>query len=101
MGFIFSCSSVPGKDIPPLFPHADIVYHGTVYLTLALFFARAFKNTRPGSRFGMVFFVTVVCCVVYGLTDEFHQLFVPNRSADFFDVFIDGVGGLIGSLLYR
>jgi len=34
--------------------------------------------------------------VLYGVTDEYHQSFVPGRSASTFDVFIDGVGVVVG-----
>lgn len=32
----------------------------------------------------------------YALSDEFHQMFVPGRSAEFRDVFIDTIGGTVG-----
>ncbi|MGB5337658.1 MAG: VanZ family protein [Gammaproteobacteria bacterium] len=31
------------------------------------------------------------------MSDELHQLFVPGRSADIFDVLADAVGGLLGA----
>lgn len=37
---------------------------------------------------------------LYAATDEFHQLFVPGRSGQLTDVFIDGAGALIGCLLF-
>ncbi|ROR31427.1 VanZ family protein [Mobilisporobacter senegalensis] len=38
--------------------------------------------------------------VLYAVTDEFHQLFVPGRSGQLTDVFIDGIGALIGCILF-
>jgi VanZ family protein len=35
--------------------------------------------------------------IIYGATDELHQLFVPGRNADLYDVFADGIGGLLGA----
>lgn len=37
---------------------------------------------------------------LYAATDEFHQLFVPGRSCQFWDVCIDSAGALIGVLLF-
>lgn len=37
--------------------------------------------------------------VVYAASDEFHQLFVPGRSAELRDVLIDSTAGLVGILL--
>ena len=33
--------------------------------------------------------------VVYAATDEFHQLFVPDRSGNLFDVFVDATGAIL------
>jgi VanZ family protein len=41
-----------------------------------------------------------VICILYAMTDEFHQLFIPGRSGEITDVFIDGFGALIGCLLF-
>ncbi len=35
-------------------------------------------------------------CLFYAMTDEFHQLFVPDRNGNFIDVLIDFSGSLIG-----
>ena len=33
--------------------------------------------------------------LAYSLLDEFHQSFIPGRTADLADVFADGLGGLL------
>ena len=39
---------------------------------------------------------------LYALLDEFHQRFVPGRTADVFDVMADVAGGLLGIwVVYR
>lgn len=38
--------------------------------------------------------------ILLGSLDEFHQYFIPRRSVEFFDVFADVIGILIGLLLY-
>ena len=35
---------------------------------------------------------TVIFCAVYGLTDEFHQTFVPNRVFELADLLMDTLG---------
>jgi VanZ family protein len=39
---------------------------------------------------------TLVFIFVYALSDEFHQLFVPSRTASLGDVMIDVFGGICG-----
>lgn len=41
-----------------------------------------------------------VVAVLYAATDEFHQLFIPGRSGQVTDILIDGIGALIGCLLF-
>lgn len=42
----------------------------------------------------------ILISYIYALTDELHQLFVPERSGRFSDTLIDLVGIVIGSLLF-
>ena len=100
MGITFYASSIPGKDIPPLFPYKEIVYHFFIYLALAFFFCRALKNTRVQMTFARAVLITLFFILLYGLSDEFHQLFTPKRSASGFDLLIDSLGGFLGSVLY-
>lgn len=100
MGVIFYASSLPVSDIPPLFPFQDIVFHFLIYLILALFFARALRNSRPDTGFSRLVFSTAIFVLFYALSDEFHQSFVPDRFASGFDIFIDTLGGFAGSIIY-
>lgn len=43
--------------------------------------------------------VSIGLVVAYAMSDEFHQLFVPGRSAELRDVLIDSVAGVVGVLL--
>ena len=39
-------------------------------------------------------------CILYAITDEIHQLFVPGRSGRIFDVGVDAVGSLGGVAVF-
>jgi len=39
-------------------------------------------------------------CFVYGITDELHQFFVPDRCTSFIDLVADGIGSYIGIWIY-
>ena len=43
--------------------------------------------------------VSWAACILYALTDEWHQMFVPGRAAEWFDVMIDSLGALSGTAL--
>lgn len=38
--------------------------------------------------------------VLYALSDEYHQTFVPGRNGTFVDLLIDASGALVGLLLF-
>ena len=44
-----------------------------------------------------VIFATLIC-MIYAMTDEFHQGFVDGRSPKLMDVFIDTAGGFTGAM---
>lgn len=43
--------------------------------------------------------LALIIGLLYAISDEFHQLFVPGRSGQFRDVIIDGAGTVLGVLL--
>jgi VanZ family protein len=95
---IFVLSSIPGRSFPQskLFGY-DKVLHATVYAVLGALCFMAIRRAwalRPQ----WLIVAAGAMALAYGLTDEFHQLFVPGRSADLMDVLADGIGGLIGAV---
>ncbi|WP_159887631.1 VanZ family protein [Paenibacillus puerhi] len=43
--------------------------------------------------------LVIVLCVLYGITDEYHQVFVPGRTPDIADIRNDGIGALLAMLV--
>ena len=48
----------------------------------------------------VVFIITGIS-VLYGITDELHQYFVPGRDCSIFDLTADAIGGFSGALIAR
>lgn len=46
-----------------------------------------------------VFLITFICCVLFSIGDEIHQLFIPGRTGRIFDVGVDSCGILLGCIL--
>ena len=44
-------------------------------------------------------YLALMLCVVYALTDEGHQVFVPGRTASLYDVALDSTGALFSHFL--
>jgi VanZ family protein len=74
------------------------VGHFTEYAILALLAARAFRTSSRRLLRERWFWIGLVVVVVYALFDEFHQVFVPSRTASIYDSMIDTAGGLAALL---
>ena len=99
---IFILSSIP-HGVPPVgIAYEDKWIHLIEYGAFGFFIARAlWHQTRwtQGKKF--FFFWAVVLGILYGISDEFHQYFVPGRFADYMDAFADAIGSLMGALVFR
>ena len=97
--FFYSCLSQPALVLQIL--HADKLLHLVEYAILGYLIARAAKNSANSglSAHFRIFAVTVA--LVYGLSDEFHQYFVPGRHTEALDIMADGLGAFLGQLFLR
>ena len=43
--------------------------------------------------------ITITCCLLYAISDEWHQSYVPGRTARGFDVIIDTAGATLSTTL--
>jgi VanZ family protein len=69
--------------------------HFTEYAVLALLSARAFSTSSKDQLRRRWFFISLALIILYALTDEYHQSFVPSRTSSIYDSLIDMSGGLI------
>ena len=65
--------------------------HFTEYGILFWLLVRGPMAQRP--------WLALMLCVVYALTDEGHQVFVPGRTASLYDVALDSTGALFSHFL--
>jgi VanZ family protein len=75
--------------------------HFTEYAILAALVARALRTSSRQILRNRWFLLSLLVIVVYALSDEFHQSFVPSRTASIYDSMIDSAGGLFGLLFAR
>ena len=96
---IFSSSATPAEFLPAFFPGSDKIIHFFEYLPFGLLVFRGFFRTAHISRLRSLL-ITIFVVILYSLSDETHQLFVPGRQFDLLDAFFDVCGATAGSLLY-
>ena len=72
--------------------------HLSAYLLLGILtmFALEHRIVRNKVQISISFLIGVL----YAVSDEVHQLFVPGRSGEIADVGIDSIGVLLGILIY-
>ncbi len=81
--------------MPSFFPYSDKVAHAGLYgvLGLCLGIGRV-RSLAPPPHY-----VLILAGVLYGATDEWHQVYVRGRSPDWTDWVADVVGVVVGYLL--
>ncbi len=103
MGLIFFSSAQPSIQVSQSSTYDFLAHklaHIFLYALLYFLWFRYFykwyrlshqptpKKTLPNSNY----IYAIVICVLYGISDELHQTFVPTRSGRVLDVFIDSFG---------
>lgn len=97
-GMIFYFSSIPDlrSGLPDIF---DIVLrkiaHAGEFGLLAILTARAF-----GANNKKTYLKAAVLAILYAISDEIHQGFVPGRVASPIDALIDSFGAVLGLTIF-
>jgi len=96
MAVLFALSSqsiLPGASLTP-----DWMQHGVAYAGLAVVTLRATSCGQWSGIRSRALLAAWIVATLYGVSDEFHQSFVPTRSADPRDVSADAIGAALGLL---
>jgi VanZ family protein len=72
--------------------------HLTEYFIFSLLVVRSLQSGGKGQTLTLAL-VTIAIVAAYASTDEYHQSFVPGRTAAVTDVLIDTTGGAIAQVL--
>ena len=94
---IFVQSSFPTTEQLPAWPFLDKILHVTAYALLGFLAFRALATGRLANNLNLALFISAIFAGVYGLSDEWHQSFVPGRSPETADALADLIGGIIGA----
>jgi hypothetical protein len=95
MAIIFAASSIPNLgELPGGI--SDKTGHSIGYALLGGLFLRAFARGRLRDVTWRRALAAIALAILYGISDEFHQVFVPGRSADRYDVLADSLGATLG-----
>lgn len=96
---LFIATSLPASELPSI-SYNDKVVHFLAFgglgflLTLAFMLQDKYRELR-----GYALLAAVVIASIYAALDEFHQSFIPGRSAEMLDWVADFLGALTGAIL--
>lgn len=105
MAVIYYLSNQTGDDLGSLLPYFQKLFpalksfdagHFVAYFILALTYYLALfpRSIHPWGKV-----LVIVLCLLYGVSDEYHQSFVADRSPDVKDLRNDGIGATIAMLV--
>jgi len=92
---VFLLSSRPLPERVPKIPGMDKIFHFIVYAALSsAIFGSIIKSKNNHNK---ALFISIFLAVLYGLSDEFHQSFVPGRECSLLDLLADFLGAAFGA----
>lgn len=97
--FLLSGLPHPEEELPSFLGGvSDKLLHLVEYGVLGLLCYRAFRWAAGewGARHAL--WLAMVTAIIYGLSDELHQVFVPPREADPWDLMADAIGAALGAV---
>jgi len=93
---ILYVSSLPGSvTLDYGFLRSDKVVHALAFALLSIFVRYALESSGLCVAGPTPYLLAVLIAASYGVTDEFHQAFVPGRAASFSDWTADAAGPAI------
>lgn len=95
MAAIFQASAMPSAAPPG--QGWDKLLHFLAYGLLAVLVLRALCGGDPGRAGWPPAMMAALFATLYGLTDEWHQSYVPGRMAEAADLAADAAGALAGA----
>lgn len=90
---IFWLSSRSSLPTPNLFPHQDKILHLAAYSVMGILAWRVFNQHLSNPHY--IYWISISYCSLYGLSDEWHQSWVPGRDADSLDWVADTIGAAL------
>jgi VanZ family protein len=99
---IFVVSSIPKLPSPDIgIVFIDKIAHFLEYAVLVVLALRAFSRPPISAGGYRLYLIGMLAALVYAVADEYHQSYVPGRTADWYDVLADSLGIGCGAMVYR
>lgn len=100
---IFILSSISDLNAPDLgFDPQDKFYHFMFYTPFGYFLGRSLSSQNYFLKVKEKYWIlAVIFGLLYGISDEIHQYYVPGRIMSLWDAVANGLGICLGVYLYH
>jgi VanZ family protein len=98
---IYIQSDYPSPERIPSWTFADKILHFGAYGLLGILFIRAYETLPLRINKTLRVLISIGSAILYGISDEIHQYFVPFREADIMDVVANTMGSICGVYFYH
>ncbi len=94
---IFTSSSLQSLALASKVSFLSTLYHFSIFFFLAFFLSSGLNGKIKTKT---IILLAVLIAILYGITDEIHQLFVPGRFCSLEDILVDSIGILTANVFY-
>lgn len=95
--FYISSITFPLGPTKQAFPFKSVVYHFLAFFIFGFFLLICMVRGKFNLN---LLFLALILSLLYGISDEIHQIFVPNRFFDIADILTNSAGILLAGVLY-
>ena len=86
-----------GAEIPPTpFNIKSLIYHFSAFFFLSFFLL---ISLTKGKNMNLIY-IGLIIAVIYGISDEIHQIIIPGRYFTLSDIMVDSLGILFAGIIY-
>jgi len=78
----------------------DKLQHFIAYFVFGICLQWAMIDMFQNLSKRLINYIFILIVIIFSIGDEFHQSFIPGRSADLFDVLADIAGAFVSFLFY-
>jgi|GEM_PF-436263 len=82
------------------YQHRDKVAHMFLYFGLGIFLHLTFRNSDNPILEKYAAVLAIVIGILYGISDEIHQMYVPGRTSSIHDLYADSIGVTIAQVFF-
>lgn len=77
--------------------YMSYIYHFTAFSYLSLFLLISLTKGKPIKN---LIILGIILAIIYGISDEIHQYFVPGRQSALKDILVNSIGIFITGIAY-